>query len=102
MAKPTIAITMGDAAGTGPELIVRVLSQRGAYDSCFPLVVGDAKVMRDIARVVDSDLRFRAVASLSDAEFSWPSVDVLCPAGVGIDHIAWGAVDPAMGKAAGS
>jgi len=34
-----MAITMGDAAGIGPELIVKALSQGAAYESCCPLVV---------------------------------------------------------------
>jgi 4-hydroxy-L-threonine phosphate dehydrogenase PdxA len=36
MSKPAIAITMGDAAGIGPELIVKVLSDPTVYDRCKP------------------------------------------------------------------
>jgi len=100
MDKPVIAITMGDAAGIGPELIVKVLSQRMAWDICHPFVVGEPRVMRDICKVVGANLRFKAIGELSKASFSPPDVEVLCPEGVRIHHVPWGKVDPDMGKAA--
>jgi 4-hydroxythreonine-4-phosphate dehydrogenase len=100
MDKPIIAITMGDAAGIGPELIVKVLSHRTAYEICHPLVVGDPTVMTAIGKVVGTNLRFKAIERLSEARFAPPRVDVLRPEGLYINHIPWGKVDPAMGKAA--
>jgi 4-hydroxythreonine-4-phosphate dehydrogenase len=41
MEKPIIAITMGDPAGIGPELVVKVLSQAFHFQSCHPIVIGD-------------------------------------------------------------
>ena len=52
MDKPIVAITMGDAAGVGPELIVKVLSRGTAYESCYPLVIGDPEVLVDSIRQV--------------------------------------------------
>ena len=43
--KPTIAITMGDAAGVGPEIVVKALAEEEIYRLCRPLVVGDAGVL---------------------------------------------------------
>lgn len=100
MKKPVIAITMGDAAGIGPELIVKVLSQSGAYETCRLFVVGDPSVMREAARIVGAELTFEPISSPSEAKFALPRVDVLCPEGVRIDRIPWGQVDPAMGRAA--
>ena len=42
MSLPRIAITMGDAAGVGPEVIVKSLAHAALYDTCRPLVIGDA------------------------------------------------------------
>jgi len=100
MNKPVIAITMGDAAGIGPELIVKVLSKGTAHESCYPFVVGDAKVMTDICQVVGADLCFRAIERLSEARYSLPKVDVLRPEGLRIDRVIWGKLDPTMGEAA--
>jgi 4-hydroxythreonine-4-phosphate dehydrogenase len=100
MSLPVIAITMGDAAGIGPELIVKVLSQGALYDSCRPFVVADPVVMNDICRVVGADLHFRAVGELREACFAPPEVDVLCPEGLAVDRVAWGKLDAALGAAA--
>jgi len=39
---------MGDAAGIGLELIVKVLSDETVYEGCNPFVIGDPEVLRDI------------------------------------------------------
>jgi 4-hydroxythreonine-4-phosphate dehydrogenase len=43
---PRLAITMGDAAGIGPEVIVRAWLQPEVHRCCRPLVVGHAEVLR--------------------------------------------------------
>ncbi len=100
MDKPTIAITMGDAAGIGPELIVKIFSDSTIYDQCHPFVVGDEQVIRDICHVVGAHLQFDTIGNLAEARFSPPFVDVLRPEGLEIGQVTWGKLDPAMGKAA--
>ncbi|MCG2788342.1 MAG: 4-hydroxythreonine-4-phosphate dehydrogenase PdxA, partial [Actinomycetia bacterium] len=39
--KPVIGITMGDAAGVGPELILKTLSDKEVYNECMPVVIGN-------------------------------------------------------------
>jgi len=70
MDRPVIAITMGDAAGIGPELIAKVLAERQAYEHCRPLIIGDPAVMQDACRLVGGGLTVRAVASAAEAYFS--------------------------------
>jgi len=98
--KPVIAITMGDPAGVGPELIVKVLFQEAAHQSCRPLVIADPEVMRGAGKLLGAGLRFRDVEHPAEARFSPPDVDVLRPASPRVDRVVWGKVDPAMGKAA--
>ena len=43
--KPILAITMGDPAGIGPEIILMALNHEDTYNKCRPLVTGDAEVM---------------------------------------------------------
>lgn len=38
--KPILAITMGDPAGIGPEIIVKALDLKETYEKCRPLVTG--------------------------------------------------------------
>jgi len=43
--KPTLAITMGDPAGIGPEIVVKALNESEIYSVCRPYVVGDAGLL---------------------------------------------------------
>ncbi len=100
MSKPVIAITMGDAAGIGPELIVKVLAHGNAYEICRPVVIGVPKVIEDIARMMGIGIQVRAIQKLVQACFEPTYIDVLCPEDVHIEHVSFGKLNPAMGKAA--
>jgi 4-hydroxythreonine-4-phosphate dehydrogenase len=47
---PRIAITMGDPAGVGPELCLRLLTDADVARFCTPLVFGDAAVLGAVAQ----------------------------------------------------
>lgn len=55
-ARPIIAITMGDASGVGPEVIMKALAHAAVYAACRPLVVGDAERLRQAAKICGLDL----------------------------------------------
>ena len=59
--KPRVAITMGDAAGVGPEVVVKSLAHAEVFDLCRPLVVGDAGRLRAAARITGSRVEVRSV-----------------------------------------
>lgn len=46
MSQPIIAITMGDAAGVGPEIIMKSLARPEIYAMCRPVVIGDVLRLR--------------------------------------------------------
>src|SRR5688500_1136056 len=48
--QPRIAITMGDPAGSGPELCLRALAERSILQICTPLIYGDMAVLRAVAQ----------------------------------------------------
>ncbi|MHC4456570.1 MAG: PdxA family dehydrogenase [Planctomycetota bacterium] len=100
MKKPIIAITMGDASGIGPELIVKVFSEAGIYEFSRPFVIGSPEVMTEAARVAGKDLHINVVQNLSEAGFAFSRLDVLCPESVQLSEIQWGKLDPMLGKAA--
>ena len=60
--KPLLAITMGDAAGIGPEIIAKALSLDEVYDVCRPFVIGDASAMEMGVEVAGLSLRINRVA----------------------------------------
>lgn len=61
MELPIIAITMGDAAGVGPEVIMKSLAQAWVYEQCRPLVIGDAERLRDAGRIAGAEFGVRSL-----------------------------------------
>jgi len=47
---PRVAVTMGDPAGVGPELCLRLLRDERVTAACAPVVVGDLGVLNRVAR----------------------------------------------------
>lgn len=75
MTRP-IAITMGDPAGIGPEIIAKAF--RDAPDDLAGcVVVGDVPTMRQAARLVSGDYFAWSVAQLENL-VDWPSVPPRC------------------------
>jgi len=87
--RPIVAITMGDAAGIGPEIIIKALSHRSICDCCRPLVVGDISVMERAGAMLGLSLEFRAVAEPTEACFVLPTLDVL-----DLHNVDWNQVQP--------
>ena len=45
-----IAVTMGDPAGVGPELCLRLLAAKEITAECAPIIFGDAEVLEAAAQ----------------------------------------------------
>lgn len=75
--KPIVGITMGDPAGTGPEITVKALSDPSLYTCCRPIVIGDGKIMEQAARFVGrEDILIHRCGRVSDASFTPGIIDV--------------------------
>jgi 4-hydroxythreonine-4-phosphate dehydrogenase len=99
MTKPIIGITMGDAAGIGPEIIAKVLSDQKVYVFCRPVVIGDAAIMRRAVNVVGSRAKIRAVSSPAEAVFQPGFIDCV-DLHLLDDSLPFGMVSPEAGNAA--
>lgn len=74
--KPIIAITMGDPAGIGPEIIIKALSLKETYEKCRPLVTGDANIMQWAVDNMQSELKIHCISSVNEARFELGTIDV--------------------------
>jgi 4-hydroxythreonine-4-phosphate dehydrogenase len=77
MSLPTIAITMGDAAGIGPEVIMKALARLEARAICRPLVVGDARRLSLAGKIVGTQLRVTVRTSAHDAKYAPGTVECI-------------------------
>ena len=76
---PVIAISMGDAGGIGPELIVKVLAAEDIYEYCRPLIIADPAVMKFSAEAAGKNFYVNEINDLKAAKFKFAHLDVLCP-----------------------
>lgn len=101
MSIPRIAITMGDPAGIGPEIIVKVLSLMETYDICQPLVVGSKEIIEDAVRITHRALKIKVVKSPDEGNYRYGVIDLLDLANIKIKDVEYGKVSAQCGKAAG-
>ena len=97
---PKIAVTMGDPAGIGPEIIVKSFSKKALYNTCKPLVVGDADTIQDAVEKLGSSLKVNVIAKVDDAVFEYGSIDVFDLDNVELGQLELGKVSAMAGKAA--
>lgn len=98
--KPILAITMGDPAGIGPEIVVRALSHESTYQKCRPIVTGDANVMRKAVCLLGLNLQVNAVDEVKAAKFEYGTIDVFDLKCVDADSFEFGKVAAQCGNAA--
>ncbi|MGN6126218.1 MAG: 4-hydroxythreonine-4-phosphate dehydrogenase PdxA [Humibacter sp.] len=100
MKLPRIAVTMGDPAGVGPEIIVRALSQDGADAVSIPYVIGDVAWLRRTADLIGVPARFVTVAGTETDETTDPGAIRVIDLGPVGNDIRFGEMSAAAGEAA--
>src|SRR5918998_3837391 len=99
MNRPIVAITMGDAAGVGSEIIMKMLAHREVYERCRPLIIGDVNRLRQAGGVVGSPCSVQTLADPQEAGFKHGVVDCV-DLGLIPEDLPWGKVSPVAGDAA--
>jgi 4-hydroxythreonine-4-phosphate dehydrogenase len=97
MFRPRIAVTMGDPAGVGPELCLRLLADASIARECVPIVFGDSGVLKRVAAATELPLAARIVSS-AQWQVGWTTTDQ--PTILDLEAIAPDAVQPGQTSAA--
>jgi len=83
--KPTLAITMGDINGIGPEVLVRALARPETWQQCNPIVIGSVDVFERVRQTVPACPEAARIGEIAEARFDAGTTPVLggdipCPA----------------------
>jgi len=98
---PRLALTLGDPAGIGPELILKAFRDETALSGCRPLVVGEIGLLRRHAEILGMDSEFLTVSTPAEAQGAAGRIPVLEPEGGRFEgELELGAVDARCGAAA--
>lgn len=98
--RPIIGITMGDPAGIGPEIIAKALTHKKVYEIARPLVIGDARAIKQGVQIARADLNVHPVGHVSEAHYEWGTIEVLDLNNIDMDSLTLGKVSASAGKAA--
>lgn len=73
--KPIIAITLGDPAGIGPEVVLKSLQDRKIYDQCRPLLIADSRIL--LHKKYRHFPKIRIILNPAEARYQFGAIDVL-------------------------
>jgi 4-hydroxythreonine-4-phosphate dehydrogenase len=94
-----VAISMGDAAGIGPEIVLKTLADPNVMRDYPAFVIGDAGIfIRDAARF-DCHLKIRTIDKVSNHKPQAGVLDVLAVSELP-QHLPYGQISAAAGSAA--
>lgn len=96
--KPITAITMGDPAGIGPEIVVGTMLDEGIHECCKPFVIGSKAIMERAAAVLGKDLKYHLITDPAEANYEYGVIDILETGDYDTDLIQWGEVSRLAGQ----
>jgi len=100
MKRPLVAVTMGDPAGIGPEIILKALTDETVMAACRPLVIGDRRVLEQARRVSGFHGAIKTVAGPEDCTHTPGTVNLLDLHNVDLGSLQVGVVQGMGGRAA--
>ena len=99
MTPPLVAVTMGDPAGIGPEIVAKCFADPGFHARNRAIVVGDVTMLHRASELLDLPLKTNGIAEPEDARFEPGTADVLQVGGLPPD-LPFGELDERAGDAA--
>jgi 4-hydroxythreonine-4-phosphate dehydrogenase len=98
-ATPTIAVTMGDPAGIGPEVIARTFAEEGFQRANRAVIVGDAGILGRAINLLGLPLSVNVIGEVGEARFEPGVADVITQSELPAD-LPFGKLDARAGDAA--
>jgi len=98
--KPIVAVTMGDAAGIGPEIIAKAFAKSNIKKICRPIVIGDSEAVRQgikIAGVGPMDVN--PIKDVKEAKYNPNFIDVLDLDNIDLSKVKSGQINVEAGRA---
>ncbi|GIN13318.1 4-hydroxythreonine-4-phosphate dehydrogenase [Shouchella clausii] len=97
--RPIIGITMGDAAGVGPEIIAKALADESTFKMGRPVVIGDAAIMERAVHITETELNVVSVSTVDECVFEPGTIEVI-DLRLLTEGVSFGQVSEAAGNAA--
>jgi 4-hydroxythreonine-4-phosphate dehydrogenase len=90
---------MGDPAGIGPEVCVKALAAEEIYDTCRPLVVGDAGILANAVRFCGLNTHVAGMQRIAEGRFVHGCIDVFDLNNLPLNRLRHKEATPEQGRA---
>lgn len=100
MNAPVLALTMGDPAGVGAEIIVKTLAKSNAFDKARVVVIGSMACLEIAMQQTGCRLQLDGIDDISKLRETSAAVQVLEPVPFDMASLTMGEVSAACGRAA--
>jgi 4-hydroxythreonine-4-phosphate dehydrogenase len=97
---PRVALTMGDVAGIGPEVIARAIADPRLAEWCRPIVIGHPEILQRALNQTHLSVQIQAIAGIDEAVPDPTVIPVFNPGNDSVLDIALGQLDERAGQAA--
>jgi 4-phospho-D-threonate 3-dehydrogenase / 4-phospho-D-erythronate 3-dehydrogenase len=99
--RPTLAVTLGDVAGIGPEITAKTLLLHPELrDACVPVAIGDAAAMRTAVSLIGRDPSVVRVIADPRSAANDPGIVEIIQTGPSLASVPVGTISSAAGDAA--
>ncbi len=101
MERPWVGFVVGDHAGIGPEIVLKLLKRPSVYDLCHPIIIGNAELLDRKAKQLGLDFLFvpytpEALRNTTPYALGRTGIPVADIAG-SVDEVVTGMVNTAAG-----
>ena len=96
---PVIGVTMGEASGIGPEILVKALSDKSVFEFCRPIAIGDAKVLQRAKEQFGAPLEFSKIGHPSEADWETDKVNLIDLDDIPLEKLSPGKHNAVTGRA---
>ena len=100
MSKPLLAVTMGDPAGVGAEIVVKTFADNAIFERAKPFVIGSAACLQQACVQTGLAADIQPISSVDEVRETTTCIQVLEPLAFDIDSLEIGVVSAACGHAA--
>ena len=98
--RPLIAITMGDPAGVGPEVVIKAMRHSRVQSAAIPLVIGNRNVLERAASILNIALELETIEAPAEIDRTLEQVYLLEPDPSPEEDFPIGCIDASCGQAA--
>ena len=97
---PRIALTLGDVAGIGPEIVARAVADDRLRNCCRPIVVGNPVVFHRAMSLTGASFELQTVVNLNEIDWSSSRIPCWNPSAVDVTSIPDARINGRAGRAA--